>query len=234
MVPDRQFFATQRRFAERWAAVESVPIETAYLECTTWYRQAAGVGRDFDADDPDWLRLLAEVASSPDPDGAVHAWALTNERPIRPGPVLDFVWSPEDRTVRLHFLAERAPDQRALGVEHLAQRRRELREAVTRAAAEHPEAEWVRGRSWLYGLEAYRRIFPSVFLDGLAVEPPDLQFFAIWGQLLDRSWRTRPDVAGGLLARVERAETSADLEAAFPIPMRQTRAPLAAVVAAIG
>ena len=37
MVPDRTFFGVQRRFAERWAVLASVPLETAYLECTTWY-----------------------------------------------------------------------------------------------------------------------------------------------------------------------------------------------------
>jgi hypothetical protein len=233
VVPDRAFFATQRRFAERWAAVASVPIETAYLECTTWYRQAAGLARDFDPAHPEWHRLLAEVAASPEPDAVVHAWALAHERTIQPGPVLDFVWDADDRTVRLHFLGERCHAGKPLADGQLPERRRELRALVTRARAEHPDAEWLRGRSWLYGLEAYRRIFPPAFLAGLAVEPPDLQFFAIWGQLLDHRWRTKPDPAARLLAAVEAASTTEELEAAFPIPMWETRAPLAQVAAAL-
>lgn len=233
MIPDREFFATQRRFAERWAAVASVPIETAYLECTTWYRQAAGLDRDFDPAHPDWQRLLGEVAASPDPDSVVHAWAVAHERPIGPGPVLDFVWSAADRTVRVHFLGERSRTERPLGRSQLPERRRELRELVTRAAAAHPDAEWLRGRSWLYGLEAYRRIFPPIFLAGLTVEPPDLQFLACWGQLLDRRWRTKPELAERLLSRVETASTPEELEAAFPLPMQQTRGPLAQVAAAL-
>jgi hypothetical protein len=234
VVPDRAFFATQRRFAERWAAVASVPIETAYLECTTWYRQAAGLERDFDPAHPEWLRLLAEVAASRDPDAVLHAWARAHERPMRSGPVLDSVWSPEDRTARVHFLAERRPEEQPLADALLPERRRELRDLVIRARAEHPEAEWLRGRSWLYGLEAYRRIFPPVFLAGLAVEAPDLQFLAVWGQLLDHRWRTRPGPSAHLLAAAEAASTTDDLEAAFPIPMWQTRAPLAQVAAAVG
>lgn len=233
MVPDRTFFATQQRFAERWAAVASVPIETAYLECTTWYHQVAGLGRDFDPFHPNWQRLVAEVAASSEPDAVVHAWAVARERPVEPGPVLDFAWSAEDRTVRINFLGERSRERSRLSDTHLVDRRRELSDLVMRAANNHPEAEALRGRSWLYGLEAYRRIFPPVFLAGLAVEPPDLQFLAIWGQLLHRDGSSRPEIAAGLLVAADEASTSAGLENAFPVPMWQTRASFVAVAEAL-
>ena len=86
MLPDRTFFATQQRFAERWAAVASVPIETAYLECTTWYHQAAGLGRDFDPSHPDWQQLVAEVVASREPGAVVQAWAIVRERRVEPAP----------------------------------------------------------------------------------------------------------------------------------------------------
>jgi hypothetical protein len=233
VVPDRTFFAVQRRFAERWASVASIAVEEAYLECTTWYHQAADLGRDFDPSNADWRRLLEEMASSPDPDAVVHAWARANEKPITIGPVLDSSWAPEDREVRLLFHPERSRGGNPLGDDELAERRAELRDVVRRAATEHPDAVWLRGKSWLYGLASYRRIFPAVFLDGLVVEPPEMQFLATWGQLLDRRWRARPDVAADLLARADAAGTTADLEAAFPIPMRLTRAPLEDVAAAL-
>lgn len=233
VVPDRAFFAVQRRFAERWARVASVPVEDAYLECTTWYHQAASLGRDFDPSNADWRRLLADVASAADPDEVVHACALANEPRVEPGPVLDFSWSSEDREVRLLFFGDRSRSRNALGDGELAVRRAELRDLLRRAAEAHPDALWLRGKSWLYGLASYRRIFPSIFLDGVTVEPPDLQFLAIWGQLLDRRWHTRADVASELLARAERARTVADLEAAFPMPMQLTRVPLADVAAAV-
>lgn len=234
MVPDRAFFATQRRFAQRWAEVASVPIETAILECTTWYRQAAGLGRDFDADHPRWRQLLDEVASSPDADAVVHAWAVANERELSPGPVLDFVWLPDDLTVRIHFTPERRPGEQVLADAALPERQRELADLLDRARRLHPEARWLRGRSWLYGLERYRRIFPAAFLAELGVEPPDLQFLAIWGQLLDRHWQTRPDVAATLLAAADAATSPEELEAAFPIPMRQARVPIDGVAAVVG
>ena len=102
---------------------------------------------------------------------------------------------------------------------------------MRRAALEHPDAAWLRGRSWLYSIEAYRRIFPDVFIAGLEPREPDLQFLACWGQLLDGAWRTRTDVASVLLHGVELASTTDELEAAFPYAMQQSRVPFSSVVA---
>jgi hypothetical protein len=231
MVPDRAYFAVQRRFAERWAALASVPIETAYLECTTWYLQAAGLGREFDPDHPTWQKLVGEVDAAADPDGVVRAAAVRNEPEVLPGPILDWSWEAEDREVRIQFLGERSSEGHPLAQRHLPERQRELRDLVRRAALEHPDAAWLRGRSWLYSIEAYRRIFPDVFIAGLEPHEPDLQFLACWGQLLDGGWRTRTDVASALLRRVENASTTDELEAAFPYAMQQSRVPFSSVLA---
>ena len=232
MVPDRAFFTVQRRFAERWGALASVPIETAYLECTTWYRQAAGLDREFDSGHPTWRELVEDVRKAADPDAVVHAAAVRNEPKVLPGPVLDWAWDAEERSVRINFLGERSRNGHPLARRHLPERRRELRDLVRRAALEHPEAAWLRGRSWLYALEAYRRIFPEVFIVGLEPRAPDLQFLACWGQLLDGAWRLRTDVASALLHAVELASTTSDLETAFPYAMQQSRIPFSAVILA--
>ena len=231
MVPDRAFFAVQRRFAERWADVASVPIETAYLECTTWYLQAAGLDREFDPDHPTWRELVAQVQASADPDGVVHAAAVQNEPDVPPGPVLDWSWDADDRCVRLHFFPQRSSDGHPLAQRHLPERQREFRDLVRRAALEHPDAAWLRGRSWLYSIDAYRRIFPDVFIAGLEPLEPDLQFLACWGQLLDGAWRTRTDVASRLLQAAELASTLDELETAFPYAMQQSRVPFSSVLA---
>ena len=231
MVPDRAFFEVQRQFAERWAALASVPFETAYLECTTWYLQAAGLDRGFDSEHRTWRALVAEVRNAADPDGVVHAGRQRNEPKISPGPVLDWAWDTEDQCVRIHFLGERSLDGHPLARRHLPERQRELRDLVRRAARNHPEAAWFRGRSWSYGVEAYRRIFPEFFLAGLEPREPDLQFLACWGQLLDGAWRTRSDNASVLLHAVELASTTDELLAAFPYAMQQSTIPFSDLMA---
>jgi len=231
MVPDRAYFAVQRRFAERWAALAPVPIETAYLECTTWYLQAAGLDREFDPDHPTWQKFIADVQAAADPDGVVHAAAIENEPDVPPGPVLDWSWEAEDRCVRLIFYPQRSGDGHPLAQGNLPERQREFGDLVRRAGLEHPDAAWLRGRSWLYSIDAYRRIFPDVFIAGLEPLEPDLQFLACWGQLLDGAWRTRADVASRLLKAVEIASTTDELEAAFPYAMQQSRVPFGSVLA---
>ena len=233
MVPDRTFFATQQRFAERWAAVASVPIETAYLECTTWYHQAARLGRDFDPFHPDWQRLLAEVAASREPDAVVHAWAVACERPAERGPVLDFAWSAEDRPVQLNFLGERSRERSPLSDAHLPDRRRELRDLMMRAANDHPEAESLRGRSWALragcvsaDLSTRLSGWPRRRAAGSAV-PRHL------GQLLHRNGGSRSEIAARLLVAADAASTTTDLENAFPLPLWQTRASFVAVAEAL-
>ena len=227
-----RFSWSSERSPSGGAALASVPIETAYLECTTWYRQAAGLGREFDAGHPTWRRLVAEVRQAADPDAVVHAAAVRNEPEVLPGPVIDWAWEAEDRSVRIQFLGERSRDGHPLARRHLPERRREWRHLVCRAALEHPDAAWLRGRSWLYALEAYRRIFPEVFVAGLEPRETDLQFLACWGQLLDGAWRIRTDVASAFLHAVELAANTGDLETAFPYGMQQSRIPFSVVVAA--
>ena len=82
-------------------------------------------------------------------------------------------------------------------------------------------------------VEAYRRIFPEVFLAGLERREPDLQFLACWGQLLDGAWRTRSDTASVLLHAVELASTTDDLLTAFPFVMQESKIPFNVLVAAV-
>ena len=55
-----------------------------------------------------------------------------------------------NRSVRIHFFPERSAEGHPLAQRHLPERQREFRDLVRRAALEHPDAAWLRGRSWLY------------------------------------------------------------------------------------
>jgi hypothetical protein len=76
------------------------------------------------------------------------------------------------------------------------------------------------------GSTIWRRIggsFRRAFIRELTPLPPDLQFLACWGQLLDRFGRVRADLAERFLTDVAAAATTDALEAAFPHPMLETR-----------
>jgi hypothetical protein len=234
MVPDRRYFAIQAAFAERWAAVTGIPLAQAYLECTTWYHQVGQFGRDFDATNRGWLQLMDRLSRTDDRPRVLHRMAIADRRATPDGPVLDYAWDPERAEVRLNFLGERSSGATSpLAISNREARRHELRELVARAMQEHPNARTIRGRSWLYSLEAYRRIFPPVFLANLAPVAPDLQFLACWGQFLDRKGRVRHESADAFLARLAGADTTAALLSAFPYAMLETRIRIGTFVSAI-
>lgn len=222
MRPLPSFHGLQRRFAHRWAEVAPCPREQAYLRCTTWYHQVCGLGRDFEPDHPEWLRFLADLGAAEEPDAFVAARAAAGGHRRPPTSVFDHAWDAEALTVRLHFQPD-AAGQSPLALEAVPERQREIRTVIGRALIDHPEAAWVRGRSWLYNLEAYRRLFPPTFIAGLTPDEHDLQFLATWGQFLTRRGETRPAMAEPFLERISAASTTAALEDAFPFRVLETR-----------
>jgi hypothetical protein len=68
----------------------------------------------------------------------------------------------------------------------------------------------VRGGSWLYNLEAYRRLFPEEY--AASVFLPDrvrLDGTSSWGQLLNFRGFVKPDVRQALLDNMSRLDVAA-------------------------
>ena len=76
----------------------------------------------------------------------------------------------------------------------------------------------VEGNSWLYNLEAYRRLFPEEYTAGMVLnEDPDLQYLMIWGQFFDHSWRVREEPAKTLLWAAGELSHAEQVRACFPL-----------------
>jgi hypothetical protein len=233
--PDPSFFGLQRRFADRWAELAGCSRDEAYLECTTWYHQVCGLGRDFDPEHPEWRRFLRVRAEAEDADALVATRAAAGGADAPPSAsAFDYAWDGDAATVRLHFQSHGVRHRSALARDEIPRRREELRVVIVRARREHPEAAWVRGRSWLYNLEAYRRLFPPSFIAGLVPDEHDLQFLATWGQFLTRQGDTRPAMADAFRSRVDSSSNTAELEEAFPFGILETRAAIEDFVAFYG
>jgi hypothetical protein len=86
-----------------------------------------------------------------------------------------------------------------------------------------PEAEAVRGRSWMYNLPAYCRLFPPEYGLSTVVVEPELQFMSLWGQFLDRRWNLRPGPAGLFRERIATAQTLDAVLGSFPLPVLAPR-----------
>jgi hypothetical protein len=97
--------------------------------------------------------------------------------------------APKEGVVRIHF----APNDSADGSGPLsslkrASRAAELAEMFAFIRAHYAaDARYVAGGSWLYQLEAYRRLFPARYLASLRIHdaPRSLDGGAWWGQFVD-------------------------------------------------
>lgn len=135
---------------------------------------------------------------------------------------------PKDGVVKIHF-NNRDTDAAGgpLASAKAARRRDELAAMMRRIAGKHPDATHIAGRSWLYNLEAYRRLFPPPYVAtrALAPAPVHLTGTSSWGQMIDSREAIRADVRDAFLANLTRLDPAAPWTA-FPLRVLAVQAPL--------
>jgi len=220
---DRSYFELQARFAARVAAIEGINFGEACRLHTAFYALArdndAGVApdrNDFDPAHPDWVAFLAAVAAGESPVDYVYNDYLDGDARADTGAAcFDFNYWPEDRLVRIHFSNDRSGT--ALRLSTVDDRHRELKSIFETVAREHPDARSVRGTSWLYHLDAYRRLFPPAFVAAMTSAGYPHQFAALWAQFIDRHGVVKPALAEPFLDAIATASSPSELDHAFPL-----------------
>jgi hypothetical protein len=74
----------------------------------------------------------------------------------------------------------------------------------------------VVGRSWLYNLDAYRRLFPASYLATAHVIGHRFQYMPLWGQFVNRHGEIKESMTRQLLDRLERQSSLDGLDQCFP------------------
>jgi hypothetical protein len=92
------------------------------------------------------------------------------------------------------------------------QRLAELATMFRHLQAVVPATATVVGGSWLYNIEAYRRLFPPEFLATARAGANEYRFLALWGQFLDRHGHLRATTARTFLDGLGRHLTEESLE----------------------
>jgi hypothetical protein len=180
-----------------------------------WDAFAEGLAR---ADDPlDYTERWYHVHRDPDPapgDAEFHGRPLFG----------CFYYVVRDETIiRPHFI-KNDPHGGPLSRARLPARIAELRAMFGHIRRHEPQATTVRGNSWMYNLEAYRRLYPPIYIAELPEsDEGEYQFLARWGQLFDHRWEVRQPEGGRFLARLEQLERLDDLRRCFPFQIRQPR-----------
>jgi hypothetical protein len=233
MAYSREFFEFQLRFAQALAARFGLPLGEALYSYTTFTKSLAIGGR------ADWQAYMAALGSAPDPAGTTFEFYRARLEPDadpQPGDTSYyghalfgcFYYVMRGATIiRPHFVNNERPGRPALGAETAAERRGELARMFAHVRAHVPAARSVLGNSWLYNLEAYRRLFPPAYTARTPEgDEGEFQFLARWGQCFDRQWQVRPDVGDELLRRLARLDDLGQLRHCFPYQILRPRCPV--------
>ncbi|MBW8813499.1 MAG: hypothetical protein JF588_08745 [Caulobacterales bacterium] len=232
----RGYFALQLALARRMSELTGAPLGAAAARYTNFHRRF-GLGRLAAAPAPAWAAYAEALEAAPDPDAQVEVtYRAFLGMPEEGGHETGrrafgcFACEPPtaDGSVSIHFLnldTDEAGGPLTGG--KLAQRRAEIAAMVRSLRDEHPVARHIRGKSWLYNLEAYRRVFPPDY--AASARPTDgpvhLHGNSLWGQTIDSWERPKPQIAEAVLAALPGLDPAAPWRA-FPLPVMTTVAPI--------
>jgi hypothetical protein len=129
------------------------------------------------------------------------------------------------KRLRLHFHNAEADRRSPLGKERQDKRRAELTALFEYVKRTEHRSVHVVGASWLYNVDAYRRLFPESYLATAHVIRGRFQHLPLWGQFVDRHGMVKDDLARPFVERLARQSSLEDLDACFPLPVLALEAP---------
>ncbi len=112
-----------------------------------------------------------------------------------------------------------------LSKERYEEQRAKLKAMFAEIKQKYPEVEKVRGRSWAYNLEAYRRLYPSAYGDSRTLSKGGFHGGARWGQFRTSDGGVNPKMRETFLENLKNVDPE-NPEAAFPMQTWQVQAPI--------
>ncbi len=229
----RDYFALQLAFADHMSPLAGLPLDEAMGRYTN-LRRRLGLGEPHEPPSPGWTAYLAGLSAAGSPEGRLdwtHATFLSGPpEPARVNPFGCFRCDPPDErgAVKIHFTNQEVGETVSpLNRARIDRRLAELRAMFAFVRETYPAAASILGGSWLYNLEAYRRLFPVEY--GASRTRPAgeirLSGTSTWGQVLDHREAVKPEVRDRFL-RNWRDLDPARPWLAFPLPALWTQAPI--------
>lgn len=235
----RTFFGVQLRYAEVIGARLGLSLAEAITFHTNFHRLFAYGNLSKMPPHSEFVALALAVAAIGDVEARLdHLIDAYAKRPPDPWPADRYPFGDHfaheapnaDGVVRIHFrnrfnTSEHGPLHSA----NIPQRRADLTAMVASIAERWPDTKAIVGGSWLYNLEAYRRLFPAEFGASRTplVGPRPTHGLSTWGQFLDHRGRGKPDVIAQFEQKLDTLD-AAQPWLSFPYQVLATTAPFAA------
>jgi hypothetical protein len=242
----RGYFDLQLRFAAVIADAAAAPFADAVGLYTNFHRRFGLGPIEADPGSAAWRGYIDGLLDCRSHDDRVDwtqvFYARSPEERLPPNerPFGCFSCTPPNAegVLRFHFANRDSGDGAGpLSGAKRDERTRELTAMFSFIRAAFPAATNVRGLSWLYHVEAYRRLFPPEF--GASRKLPEqrlrlnLNGTSSWGQFLDHRDAIKPGLRDAFLRNLERLDIDRPWRA-FPMPALATEAPIALFYAHYG
>jgi hypothetical protein len=224
----KAFFDLQLHFAHKVTILSGLPLARALLDYTNLYIRF-GLGRDFDPAHPIWREYLAGLQGTN--DGREWTYRFYLRRPdamAAPAIVATFGCFSYARLsgdrIRLHFENADTDGHSSLRIDRLGQRLADLTALFGHVRRTLRQPVRVVGASWLYNLQAYRRLFPPSYLATAHVIGHRFQHMPLWGQFLDRHGEIKENMTRPFLERLECQSSLDSVGQCFPFQVLSVEA----------
>ena len=229
----RAFFELQLTFADKLSKRFQLPASEAYYRYTTLTKSLQITGMD------DWRVCMATSERAPDAlEWIYQCYLARRDQEPEPDPNdTEFYGHPlfgcfyyivrDTSIIRPHFVKNELPNLRPLRHDRVMVRRAELQRMFAYIRQAVPAARTVLGNSWMYNLEAYRRLYPPAYTASLPASAEDeFEYLALWGQCYDYDWQIKQPIAQELLRRVDTLADLGQLRLCFPYQILNPQCPI--------
>ncbi|MBT9456970.1 MAG: hypothetical protein IV097_10150 [Burkholderiaceae bacterium] len=229
-----EYFDLQLHFAWRLSERSGMPLRNTVLGFTNLHRRF-GLGDPAQGIAPAWedfigpLERLGDAAQRKAWTQDFYRRCAAEALPADQQHFGCFACEAPDAlgVLRLHFVNRDGDDGVGpLNRAKAARRRGELAQLFAFVREHYPQAVAVRGVSWLYHLEAYRRLFPPAYgASARQAQRVRLSGSSSWGQFLRHDGAIKAELRNVLLQRLDTLELAAPWRA-FPLPALVAAAPV--------
>jgi hypothetical protein len=219
----REFFDLQIEVARKVMEIEGVSISQALSEYTGLYRRLK-IGKSFDPNNPIWQEFVSTLNKENLSDKVYEFYLKRKDIELSPDPnrkkfgCFTFEYLEEDKCVRTHF-GNNEKNGSPLSDENLPKRLAELKSLFQYAKDNYPQAQIVRGGSWIYNLAKYRRLFPPQYTQDLQPVTTSSPFrgFSGWGQFLDKNMEIKPELVQLFKDKLTQAKNIDEILESLPL-----------------
>jgi hypothetical protein len=232
MTYPKELFEINFAFAQKIAELSKQPLESVLFDYTLFYR-SFNLGRSFDPANPIWLAYLKNLRQSDDIVEFTYKFHLQRQSltPIG-GNTLSFgcfwyeVWP--NRNIRIHFDNNDTSGYGPLSKMRLQVRKLELRKMFRHIKDSVEDPTTVIGRTWLYNMVAYRRLFPPIYLETAQVSDLSLAFprIALWGQFLNNHGLIKEYLVKAFIDCLNKQRDLDSIKHCFPFQVLRLETPI--------